>query len=173
MTPAKKKSRTRRIYYVPLVLLLALPILIYNPVSVRLMTLGTAVAHGLDPAIFYRLINTESRFRSFAVSPAQAIGLGQIRESTAKYVHMSHKPGMLYFPLYNLDISARYLNYLRERFDYNWTLVLAAYNWGESNVERRMRGIKIDPEADYRERFSDIRETYGYIKKIMPAAKKA
>ncbi|HPH61412.1 MAG TPA: lytic transglycosylase domain-containing protein, partial [Candidatus Syntrophosphaera sp.] len=81
--------------------------------------------------------------------------------------------GMLYFPHYNLSISARYLKYLRERFDNNWTLVLAAYNWGESNVGRRMRGIRIDPEADYRERFSDIRETYGYINKIMPPAKKA
>lgn len=174
MTPAKKKSVTRRrILYLPLVLLLALLILIYNPVSVRLMTLGTAVAHGLDPGIFYRLVNTESRFRSFAVSPAKAIGLGQVRESTAKYVHMSHRRGMLYFPPYNLNISARYLKYLRERFDHNWTLVLAAYNWGESNVERRMNGIKIDPEADYRERFSDIRETYGYINKIMPPTKKA
>ena len=173
MPSAKKKSRIRRIIYFPLVLLLVLLILVYNPISVRLMTLSAAVVYGLDPGIFYRLINTESRFRSFAVSPAKAIGLGQVRESTASYVHMSHRRGMLYFPHYNLSISARYLNYLRERFDNNWTLVLAAYNWGESNVGRRMRGIRIDPEADYRERFSDIRETYGYINKIMPPAKKA
>ncbi len=173
MASAKKKSRIKRIVYFPLVLLLILMILIFNPVSVRLMTLGTAVAYGLDPGIFYRLINTESRFRSFAVSPAQAIGLGQIKESTASYVHMSHKRGMLYFPPYNLSISARYLNYLRERFNNNWTLVLAAYNWGESNVEKRMKGIRIDPEADYRESFSDILETYGFINKILPPAKKA
>ncbi|MCB5246574.1 MAG: lytic transglycosylase domain-containing protein [Candidatus Cloacimonetes bacterium] len=173
MSTRKKNSRIRKLLYFPLVLLLVLLILVYNPVSVRLMTLSAAVVYGLDPGIFYRLVSTESRFRSFAVSPAKAIGLGQVRESTASYVHISHKRGMLYFPPYNLSISARYLNYLRGRFNDNWTLVLAAYNWGESNVERRMKGISIDPEADYRERFSDIRETYGYINKIMPPAKKA
>ena len=173
MSAAKKKSRIRRIIYVPLVLLLALLILVYNPVSVRIMTLTAAVVYRLDPGIFYRLVNTESRFRSFAVSPAQAIGLGQIKESTASYVQMSHKRGMLYFPPYNLSISARYLNYLRKRFNDNWTVVLAAYNWGECNVEKRMKGISIDPETDYRERFSDIRETYGYINKIMPPVNKA
>nr|HPH60844.1 lytic murein transglycosylase [Candidatus Syntrophosphaera sp.] len=66
MPSAKKKSRIRRIIYFPLVLLLVLLILVYNPVSVRLMTLSAAVVYGLDPGIFYRLINTESRFRSFA-----------------------------------------------------------------------------------------------------------
>jgi len=171
--PSKQKGRITKILRTFLILFLALLVLIYNPVSVRLMTVSTAVIYKLDPRIFYALVNTESRFRSFAVSPAQAIGLGQVKESTARYVHVKHRRGMLFFPPYNLIISARYINYLRGKFNNNWTLVLAAYNWGENNVAKRMRGIDIDPEADYRDRFSDIRETHAYINKIMPRTKKA
>ena len=74
-----KKSRTRRVLVAIPVLLLLFLILIYNPVSIRLMTVGTAVWYGLDPLVFYRLIRTESNFRSLAVSPSSAIGLGQIQ----------------------------------------------------------------------------------------------
>ena len=171
--PARKaRSRNRRILFVPLILLLVLLILIYNPVSVRLMTVGVAIYYGLDIGIFYRLINTESKFRSFAVSPSNAIGLGQVKESTAEYIHVKHRRGMLFVPHYNLSLSARYILYLQERFNDNWSLVLAAYNWGESNVSRRMDGVSIDPKADYRHRFADVPETYGFLNKILPQPKK-
>jgi soluble lytic murein transglycosylase-like protein len=172
MPSKKRKSRLRRILVFPFVLLLILLILIYNPVSVRLMTVGTAVFYGIEPPIFYRLIETESHFRSFAVSPSAAIGLGQVKESTAKYIHTKHKRGMLFVPFYNLRMSAQYIRYLQKRFDNNWTLVLAAYNWGENNVETRMRRTKINPKTDYRQRFSDIPETYNFINRILPKEKK-
>ncbi len=173
MPKRKTKSRMRRLIRIPLILLLASLILVYNPISVRLMTVSVAIINGIDPGIFYRLVQTESRFRSFAVSPSSAIGLGQVKESTAQYIHVKHRRGMLFLPFYNLSISARYLSYLQERFAGNWSLVLAAYNWGENNVEKRMAGISIDPEADYRERFSDIPETYNYINNILEDSKKA
>lgn len=173
MPASKSKGRTRRLALSLLVLLLLLLILLYNPVSVRVMTIGVAIWHGIDPVIFYRLIRVESNFRSFAVSPASAIGLGQIRESTAQYIHVKHRRGMLFVPLYNLRLSAMYIKYLHGQFEGNWSLILAAYNWGETNVSRRMRGIPIEPNADYRHRFKDIPETYNYINKIMPSAKKA
>jgi len=153
--------------------LLILLILVYNPISVRLMTVGVAVYYGLDPVIFYRLIRAESSFRSFAISPAQAIGLGQIRESTAFYIHKEHKRGWLFVPFYNLKLAAKYLVYLRERFHGNWSLALAAYNWGETNVDSRIGKMTIEQDKDYRHRFKDIPETYNYISKIMPAKNKA
>lgn len=137
------------------------------------MTVGVAVWHGLDPVIFYRLIRAESSFRSFAISDAQAIGLGQIRESTAHYIHKAHKRGLLFVPVYNLHLAAKYLKYLQKQFNGNWSLTLAAYNWGETNVASRMRKSKIDPQKDYRSRFRDIPETYHYIAKILPAKNKA
>ncbi|HOU25590.1 MAG TPA: transglycosylase SLT domain-containing protein, partial [Candidatus Cloacimonas sp.] len=74
----RKKDNTRRIISIFLVLFLLL-ILVYNPISLRLTTIGVAIYYGLNPVIFYRLIKTESSFRSFAISDAQAIGLGQIK----------------------------------------------------------------------------------------------
>jgi soluble lytic murein transglycosylase len=166
-------KRLKRWFIVLAVLLLVLVILLYNPVSVRVMTVGVAIWHGIDPVIFYRLIRTESSFRSFAVSHRSAIGLGQIRESTAFFIHEKHKRGMLFVPMYNLNLAAKYLKYLKGRFNGNWTLALAAYNWGETKVAKRMNGTKIDAREDYRNRFRDVPETYGYINKILPRAKKA
>ena len=163
---AKSKAAKQTFILTCLFLLFAL-ILIYNPISVRLMTVGIAVYYDIDPGIFYRLIRAESSFRSFAISSHQAIGLGQMIESTAFYVHKRHKRGLLFVPFYNLRLSAKYIKYLQKRYDQNWSLVLAAYNWGETNVDRRVKGIKIDPQKDYRERFKDIRETYKYIDKIL------
>ncbi len=167
-----KKSSTGLVFSIILVLLILL-ILVYNPVSVRLMTIGVAVYYGLDPAIFYRLIRTESSFRSFAISDAQAIGLGQIRESTAFYIHKEHKRGWLFVPFYNLKLAAKYLVYLQNRFHGNWSLSLAAYNWGETNVSKRFGKQQIDPQKDYSYRFRDVPETYNYITKILPSKNKA
>jgi len=71
------KHITRRMISILLVLFLLL-ILVYNPISLRLATIGVAVYYGINPVIFYRLIKTESSFRSFAISDAQAIGLGRL-----------------------------------------------------------------------------------------------
>jgi soluble lytic murein transglycosylase len=135
------------------------------------MTLTTAVVYGIDPPVFYRLINTESNFRSFAVSPQDAIGLGQVKESTARYIHVKHRKGMLFVPFYNLKLSAKYIHYLQGRFEGNWTLVLAAYNCGENNVEQRIGKRGIDPKKDYRHLFADIPETSRFLDKVFPAAK--
>jgi soluble lytic murein transglycosylase-like protein len=173
MSPKKSNSRIKKLCFIILILLLSFFVLIYNPITLRLMTLGVAIYYKIDPKIFYQLIYTESKFYNFALSPAKAKGLGQIKESTAQYIQQKHKHGKLYLPLYNLKLSAKYILYLQERFQGNWTLVLAAYNWGEYNVAQRIKGISIDPKLDYRYKFKDIPETYDYINKIIPPAKKA
>lgn len=176
MTKHKHRKNTKhhigRMISILLILLILL-ILIYNPISLRLATIGVAVYYGINPVVFYRLIKTESSFRSFAISDAQAIGLGQIRESTAFYIHKDHKRGYLFLPLYNLKLAAKYLIYLKDRYKGNWSLTLAAYNWGESNVNRRIYGIQIDKDKDYRSCFQDIPETRSYISKILYPKNKA
>ncbi len=166
-----RKANVKRGIKRPLILvsglLLILIILLYNPLSLRLMTLGVAVYYGLEPEIFYRQIKAESAFRSFAISGKQAIGLGQMRESTAFYIHDKHKRGLLFVPFYNLRLAAKYDLYLLQKFNGNWSLSLAAYNWGETNVIRRTKDIQIDPRKNYKELFRDIKETYNYIDIIL------
>jgi soluble lytic murein transglycosylase len=163
---AKKPKIKRRILQF-ILLVLVIIVLFYNPVSVRLMTLGVAIYYKLDPVKFYRLISTESSFRSFAVSSKKAIGLGQVKEDTAGYINISHKRGLLFVPFYNLKISALYLKYLLARYDNNWSIALAAYNWGETKVDKRIKGRKIVSGENYVILFSDIPETRQFINKIL------
>ena len=95
-----------------------------------------------------------------------------VRRETQPH-NQDHKRGLLFVPQYNLRISAIYLKYLHKKYNGNWSLTLAAYNWGETNVSRRMRSQQIEPKTNYQERFRDIPETYNYIGKILPATKKA
>jgi len=163
---AKKTKLNKHILRL-ILLFLVIIVLFYNPVSLRLMTLGYAIYYKLDPGKFYRLVGAESSFRSLAVSSKQAIGLGQIKEGTAGYVNDKHKRGMLFLPFYNLKISALYLQYLLSRYNNNWSLALAAYNWGETNVDRRIKGKTIEPDKNYASLFSDIPETNQFITKII------
>jgi soluble lytic murein transglycosylase len=162
-----KKSKIEQHFLRLILLLCAIIVLIYNPISLRLMTLGYGIYYKLDPVRFYRLVGAESSFRCFAVSEQQAIGLGQVREDTAFYMNISHKRGLLFFPFYNLKISALYMNYLLGRYHDNWSLALAAYNWGETKVDKRLKGITIKPDENYVYYFSDIPETRKYISKII------
>lgn len=161
-----KKHKTQKRFIIIGAVLLAI-ILFYNPISIRIMTIGVAIYYGLDAGIFYRQIQAESAFRSFAVSPKSAIGLGQMKESTAFYLHNKHRRGLLFFPLYNLKLAAKYNQYLLAKFGDNWSLSLAAYNWGETNVLRRTKDIKIDPQKNYKDLFKDVPETYKYLDRIL------
>ncbi len=161
----KKKRKNAWIIFFSLVLILI--IVLYNPLSVRIMTIGVAIYYGLDVGIFYRQIKAESAFRSFAISGKQAIGLGQMKESTAFYIHQNHKRGLLFFPFYNLRLAAKYDIYLLKKFNNNWSLTLAAYNWGETNVLKRTKGMQIDPKTNYKDLFADVRETSNYLNRIL------
>ena len=149
--------------------LLVLIILLYNPLSARLMTIITARKHGLDRELFYRLISVESSFRSLAYSRSRAIGLGQVQRKTAEYIYPNYFPGILWFPPTNLHISAIYLKYLLNKYRGNVSLSLAAYNWGETNVDRKLRSenITIDSEENYRYLFRNVPETYVFIKNVL------
>ena len=142
-------------------------LLIYNPISARCMTLGMAVISDIDVAMFYKLIKTESSFRSLAYSSQKAIGLGQVQQNTFNYILPEHPKFLIWFPPTNLYASSKYLNYLNLKFDSNWSLTLAAYNWGETNVQNRFKKISIIPEKDYRDQFKDIPETYSFLKNIL------
>ena len=144
-------------------------VLLLNPLSLRLMALLTAVAYGLPPDVFYRQIIAESSFRPFVRSHRGAIGLGQVQPVTARYVCAVCPAFLLYVPPVNLAISAAYTRYLMNKYDGNTSLSLAAYNWGESNVDRRLKQKlpSIVPAEDYRWLFADVPETYTFISRIL------
>ncbi len=110
-------------------------------------------------SIFFRLVNTESRFDSTAKSAAGASGYCQIMPSTwdmmAKRLKLTGKNARN-----NIIISVELLNMLRNEFiGYSerktWELVLSSYNAGLGRVISS--GYKIPP----------IKETQNYVKQIM------
>ncbi len=162
-----RKRKNKRL--APILWIILLIFLVYNPVSVRIMAVTAAAAHGVDTVIFYSLIAAESSFNSFAYSGKRAIGLGQVLPTTARYIYRYYLPGILFFPPANLHISAKYYRYLLDKYGGNHSLSLAAYNWGEGNVDRKLReeSIFISPDADYRVLFRGVPETYHYIYRIL------
>lgn len=111
----------------------------------------TAERHRLDALLLAALVEAESSFLPGAVSPVGAVGLTQVMPATA---HWLGAQGDLTDPDSNLDVGARYLRQLLERFDGDLELALAAYNAGPTNV---LRYGGVPP----------FRETRSYVKKVL------
>jgi soluble lytic murein transglycosylase len=94
----------------------------------------------LDPALVAAVIFAESKFRD-ATSPTGAKGLMQIQPTTAKFI--ADRSGGTAFeikdlgtPQINIQYGTYYLRYLLDRYGENVVLAVAAYNGGETNVDR-------------------------------------
>lgn len=114
-------------------------------------TIGrVAQRQGLDGLLVASVIEAESGFNPFALSPRGAQGLMQVMPSVPGY------PGELevFEPQTNIDLGTRYLRHLLRRFDGDLVLALAAYNAGPGAVER----------------FQDVppyRETRHYVSRVL------
>ena len=105
--------------------------------------LSISKAHKVDPLLVTSIIAAESGFRPRAVSKVGARGLMQLLPSTARYVakriNYQNKSLQLYETNLNITLGIEYLKYLETKFNGNRVLALAAYNWGPSNVNQRLR----------------------------------
>jgi hypothetical protein len=94
-----------------------------------------ALRAGVDPELFLRLVNQESRFNPRAVSSAGAQGLAQLMPGTAADLGVEDP----FDPVQNLRGGAQYLRKRLDQFQ-DPKLALAAYNAGAGNV-RKYGGI--------------------------------
>ena len=87
-----------------------------------------ATTHGIDPYLLHALVHQESRWKPNAVSPGGAVGLTQLRPSTAKAIcGLSRQE--LKNPEKNLHCGAMYLAQQIKRFG-EVKKALCAYNAG-------------------------------------------
>lgn len=104
---------------------------------------SAADSAGVPRPIAARLVAVESSYRPFAASHKGAIGLTQVKPSTARLYGEDITAGDLYDVETNLRIGFNYLRDLYERFG-SWKLALQAYNAGPTRLERAHRTGEYD-----------------------------
>ena len=113
--------------------------------------------YDIDPLIFRRLINQESRFNPNAVSNKGATGIGQVMPDTARDPGYGIRPLAaedLTNPTENLRFSAEYLGAMLREFGGDYPMALAAYNAGPGAV-KKYEGIP------------PFKETQNYVQSIL------
>ena len=89
--------------------------------------------YGLDYQIVASVIAIESSFRPNVVSSSGAIGLGQLKPATAKWLGVVDP----YHPADNIAGTSRYLGYLLRKYKGNRDKALSAYYQGPGTVDRK------------------------------------
>jgi soluble lytic murein transglycosylase len=131
-----------------------------------------AADKNLDPALIAAVIYAETKF-SPTTSSAGAQGLMQILPATAEF--LAKRSGATSFttadlatPSVNIAYGSYYLRYLLDRYNGDKVLALAAYNGGETNVDRWVAAAHA---AGRTFTASDIPfpETRAYVQKVLRA----
>ena len=159
--------------------------------------IAAAKRYNLSPALIYGIIETESSFNPYAVSPANAYGLMQVVPATAGrdvYNLVKNKSGeptkeVLFSPENNIDIGSAYLHILQTRYlvkvsnkvsqEYS---MISAYNGGTGNVLKtfdtdRTRAMNKINQTSTSNVYKKLRydhprtESQNYLEKVTKAKK--
>jgi len=129
----------------------------------------------LDPALIAAVIYAETKFDPRS-SAAGAEGLMQIMPDTALF--LAHRSGATTFttadlstPAVNIAYGSYYLRYLLDEYHGNVTDALAAYNGGESNVDRWIAAARAQGHALTVDEIP-FPETRAYVAKVLSAERK-
>lgn len=125
----------------------------------------------IDENLIYAIIKTESKFKEDAISNKGAMGLMQIMPETGKWISQeldidSYNKEQLLKAETNLKMGIWYYTYLINQFDDNSIAAIAAYNGGETNVNKWIKeelwsGQEIDLEN------IPFKETREYVIRVL------
>ena len=146
------------------------------PIEYKQEVLKESEENGLDWALVFAVIKVESNFNPNALSKKGAVGLMQLKPSTADYVAKlkGQEQVDLYNPKVNIEYGCYYLKYLIEKFK-NINTAVCAYNAGEGKVSSWLRnseyskdGKTLDaiPFPETKEYLDRIEKTFNKYKKL-------
>jgi soluble lytic murein transglycosylase len=126
----------------------------------------------LDPALIAAVIFAESKFRD-RTSSTGAKGLMQIQPETARFIARlsgarTFRVADLGTPQINIQYGTYYLRYLLRRYGSNQVLAIAAYNAGETNVDRWIVRAGHGGKS-FQERDIPFPETRAYVNRVLQA----
>jgi Soluble lytic murein transglycosylase and related regulatory proteins (some contain LysM/invasin domains) len=110
----------------------------------------TARQYDVDPLLVHSVIQVESNYNQYALSPKGAQGLMQLIPSTARRFGARNS----FDVKENVEAGVKYLKYLNSLYPNDLRLTLAAYNAGEGAV------------AKYRNSIPPYKETEQYVYKV-------
>jgi len=132
-----------------------------------------ASEYGLEKALVYAVIRTESSFDPRAVSPAGAVGLMQLTPPTVDYIVFRggfDEPDDITEPWTNIRFGCWLLRFLLDKYGDTDT-ALCAYNAGVGNVASWLKDDRYS--EDGRTLFNTpFRETNAYVKRVNGAAQR-
>ena len=124
--------------------------------------------YGVDSALIASIANVESGFRENAKSNKGAVGVMQLRPSTAKWMADKNKidydENRLGEGEYNIRIGALYLSYLLKQFG-DKTLAICAYNAGPGNVSAWLKNGDNSKDGKRLDKIP-FKETERYLNKV-------
>jgi hypothetical protein len=101
-----------------------------------------AKTYRIDPWLIRAIVQAESAFQPKAISSAGAMGLMQLMPATARRFGVMDP----FEPVQNITGGVKYLRWLIDHFNNDYTKAIAAYNAGE-NAVKKYNGIPPYPET--------------------------
>ena len=138
------------------------------PLRYEQIVVGHAENYRLEPQLLAAVIYQESKFDADAVSSSGAVGLMQLLPATAQGIADRtggsgwHERDLL-DPELNVRYGSWYLRHLLDKYD-DEALALAAYNAGQTNVDRWRAqgvGIRFAETRRYVERVQKLKKIYA------------
>ncbi|RLB14136.1 MAG: hypothetical protein DRG82_14345, partial [Deltaproteobacteria bacterium] len=108
---------------------------------------------GVDPDLIFKIIWTESRFKTDCIGKVGEIGLMQVRYNTALSIDPGATRKKLFDPAYNIRIGIKHLKDHLHFYRGDKKLALLAYNRGRGRVNELL--------------FLGINPANGYAKKVL------
>lgn len=142
---------------------------ITHPIKYQNEIIIASKKYNLDPILIASIINVESYYNPRAKSNKNAIGLMQIKLSTANYMNeLDNRDNIDENDLFsietNIDYGCQYMRYLLDKFA-DPTTALAAYNAGETRVRSWLNGGVCSLDGKTLS-YIPYKETRNYIEKI-------